>query len=284
MKIYLLKDRPGYRGIPLMAFSTKQGSGAVAHTHDFVEIVLIREGHTIHSWYDKDGRKHARTVIKGDVYGIMPGEVHEYIDNHNLKTFNLAFMPDIFGAESGFLETMPCYHDLFNREHLRLYPQHFSLAEKLFLSIMRELRQSNGADHHYLLAKSRLIEFVNIIAGEPGIRNSGIADPPDERIIRAAKVMEDHICDGISIPELAKRAGLCYSMFTARFKNLYGIPPQEYQILLRLEYACKLLEDTTLSVGEIAFQCGFYDSNHLLKHFQRHYKQTPKQYRNQLKN
>lgn len=280
MKVYLLKDRPDYRGIPLMAFSTKQGTGVPIHTHDFVEIVLVREGHTLHSWYDTNGEKHVRTIMKGDVYGIMPGEVHEYVNNHNFRICNIAYTAELLGDDNACLETLPFYAALFRRERLRLFPQAFKNAERIFVSITRELRYSNGHDHHFLLAKAYFIEFMNFIGSHSEAGSDlGSTASPDERIIRAVAKMEDHFTTPVTIPQIAKSAGMCYSMFSAKFKRIYGVSPQEYMILLRLEHACKLLEESDLSIAEIAFQCRFYDSNHLLKLFQRHYGLTPRQYR-----
>ena len=283
MKIYLLKDRPGYNGMPLMAFSTKQGTGAVPHTHDFVEVVLVREGHTLHGWWDKDGRRNVRTITKGDVYGIMPGEVHEYVNNHGFKTYNLAFMPSFPGEDGRLLSTLPYWDRLFHREPLRLTPQEFTNAEWLFVRLMKELRQTNGSDYHFLLAKAFFMEYLVFIGSRAESHNPNLPDLPDERIFQAARMMEEHMAEPVSIQEVAKSTGFCYSMFTEKFKRLYGVPPQEYMVQLRLEYACHLLEESTLSISEIASATRFYDTNHLLKLFRKRYGMAPSQYRRKFR-
>lgn len=283
MKTYLLKDRPGYNGIPLMAFSTKQGTGAVPHTHDFVEIVLVREGHTLHGWWEPDGRRNVRTITKGDIYGIMPGEVHEYVNNHGFKTYNLAFMPSFPGEDGALLSTLPFWNGMFRREPLRLTPQEYSNAEWLFVRLMKELRQTNGKDYHYLLARAFFMEYLAFIGSRAESRSVNLPNTPDERIFQAAREIEEHITDGISVQKLAKSTGFCYSMFTEKFKRLYGVPPQEYMMSLRLEYACHLLEESDSPISEIASKTRFYDTNHLLKLFRKRYGMTPTQYRRKIR-
>ena len=72
-------------------------------------------------------------------------------------------------------------------------------------------------------------------------------------------------------------------MFTEKFKRLYGVPPQEYMMSLRLEYACHLLEESDSPISEIALKTRFYDSNHLLKLFRKRYGMTPTQYRRKIR-
>lgn len=53
-----------------------------------------------------------------------------------------------------------------------------------------------------------------------------------------------------------------------------------YVTLYRLKYAQELLANSSLSVNEIASQCGFGDSSYFIKVFRKHFNQTPSEYRN----
>lgn len=50
---------------------------------------------------------------------------------------------------------------------------------------------------------------------------------------------------------------------------------------LRIEYACKTLIETNLSIYQIGEKCGFQDYFYFTRIFKRHLKMTPTQYREQ---
>jgi AraC-like DNA-binding protein len=54
---------------------------------------------------------------------------------------------------------------------------------------------------------------------------------------------------------------ISYSAFRQNFKKITGLPPNQYQIQIRLNKAKSLLHNTTLSIDQIAHACGF-DSIH----------------------
>ena len=53
----------------------------------------------------------------------------------------------------------------------------------------------------------------------------------------------------------------------------------DYICQVRLENGCRLLRGTSLSIGEIAFSCGYGDQNYFTRAFCRTYGMTPMQYR-----
>ena len=49
---------------------------------------------------------------------------------------------------------------------------------------------------------------------------------------------------------------------------------------IRMEKAIRLLKDTNMSIKEIAYDCGFDESNYFIRVFRQMYDMTPQQYRN----
>ena len=62
-----------------------------------------------------------------------------------------------------------------------------------------------------------------------------------------------------------------------------GIPPKQYVIIKRLEYAKTLLANSHASVTEIGYQCGFACTSLFIKQFKKNMDVTPAQYRRQLR-
>ena len=63
---------------PIKIRDTIQGENALAHTHDFIEIVMVHHGKGTHICFPPDGKAVSNTIIKGDVFVILPGEKHAY--------------------------------------------------------------------------------------------------------------------------------------------------------------------------------------------------------------
>jgi len=66
------------------------------------------------------------------------------------------------------------------------------------------------------------------------------------------------------------------------FSHAVGMPPSRYIQQIRIAHATSLLESTQRSITEIAFDCGFEDSNYFSRQFQSVMKLSPRAYRKQL--
>jgi transcriptional regulator GlxA family with amidase domain len=76
------------------------------------------------------------------------------------------------------------------------------------------------------------------------------------------------------------RAAHCTPVHLCRvFKQALDLSPLEYVRLLRLDQAANLLRRSARSLKEIAEATGFYDANHLSKHFKQVYGLSPKDFK-----
>lgn len=83
----------------------------------------------------------------------------------------------------------------------------------------------------------------------------------------------------ISVPDLAKIEHLSVSRYNTLFRRVTGINPTGYILNLRIHTACELLQNTALSVGEIAESAGYEDARLFGKLFKREVGLTPTEYR-----
>ncbi len=67
--------------------------------------------------------------------------------------------------------------------------------------------------------------------------------------------------------QIASRLGMSYDGFRKRFSKGAGVSPARYHTLRRMDRACELLLNETLTLKEIALQLGFGDEYHLSKRF-----------------
>lgn len=104
---------------------------------------------------------------------------------------------------------------------------------------------------------------------------------PKWRIRRAQDFIRENLADGISLKEIADAAGDVSPYHFARlFKQSTGFSPYQFLIECRVLTAQQLLRARReLSLGEIAFRCGFADQSSFTRCFRQRTGLTPKQYR-----
>jgi AraC family transcriptional regulator, arabinose operon regulatory protein len=96
-----------------------------------------------------------------------------------------------------------------------------------------------------------------------GVANGGRTDPVHD----AQEHLRSHLQDPISVPAMARRAGLSTSHFAARFRAVTGTGVVEYSKRLRMARARELLISTRWSVAEIATAVGYADPFYFARHF-----------------
>ena len=81
---------------------------------------------------------------------------------------------------------------------------------------------------------------------------------------------------------LAKESGYSRVHFLRMFRAATGYPPHNYLLNLRVERARELLANPTLSLTDIALECGFSSHSHLSRVFRQVLGATPSEYRRGL--
>ena len=104
---------------------------------------------------------------------------------------------------------------------------------------------------------------------------------PKWRIRRAQDFIRENLTDGISLKQIAEAAGDVSPYHFARlFKQATGFSPYQFLIECRVLTAQQLLRSKReLSLGEIAFRCGFADQSAFTRCFRQRTGLTPKRYR-----
>ncbi|GAA1302028.1 GlxA family transcriptional regulator [Saccharothrix xinjiangensis] len=88
----------------------------------------------------------------------------------------------------------------------------------------------------------------------------------------------------LSVPALARRAGLSPRQFARAFTEQVGMPPGRYVDLVRLEAAQRMLTDTRDGVIGIARRCGYGTPETMRRAFMRELDVSPTEYRRAFAN
>lgn len=282
MKTYLKDQYFGIAGLPLWGACSRQSDSVPVHNHDFIEIVFVGQGCAVHDFIDKNGNKRTYGLIQGDVFTVMPDELHGYHDGRNLVLYNIGVTRGFIAPELPELELMNSGGMLFHRDtdkvHLTLNDR--ETVEKLLKRIILECALRKPGFQLY--ARSLLMEFL-LTVGRVIPTGRHAAPVTAAGILKTIRLMESAPEKTITLPDLAKSAAMSVSHYAKKFREATGSPPLAYLINLRLENARNMLENTSLSVAEIAFQCGFCDSNYMIRLFRRRHGIPPAGYRNLLR-
>lgn len=93
-------------------------------------------------------------------------------------------------------------------------------------------------------------------------------------------IIYQHLSDpSLDSEMLAERVFMSKSQINRRIKNTTDLSLAAFISRIRLENAKRLLRSNNKPVSDIAYECGFEDSNYFSRMFKQTYNQTPSQYR-----
>jgi AraC-like DNA-binding protein len=95
----------------------------------------------------------------------------------------------------------------------------------------------------------------------------------------AIEYIRKNFSEEITLSALAKRSAMSESRFSRVFKEVVGIGYKEYLNSVRLNQANRLLLNTSQSVSDIAYACGFNDSNYFSTFFKKTNGMSPLEFR-----
>ena len=101
----------------------------------------------------------------------------------------------------------------------------------------------------------------------------------DRRIEAAIKIIHAEVHRNIPVSELAQQVRLSTSHFIRLFKAETSLSPKQYVRCMRMKQAEALLDESFLSVKEIAASVGMGDRSHFSRDFKRLYGHTPTHFR-----
>ncbi|TWO33359.1 AraC family transcriptional regulator [Seonamhaeicola sediminis] len=133
-----------------------------------------------------------------------------------------------------------------------------------------------------LLINYLLILILDLLKTENIILNESLTDS-SRSVQYFLKELDKNLAENWTIENMAKSSGVGLTRFTHHCKQLTNLTPMRYLNIRRLEMAKNILKDNpNLTVGEVAYMCGFTTSQYFSTVFKKHEKCSPKAFRSRF--
>lgn len=236
---------------------------SVKHYHPLYEIYYLEEGICNYLIEDK-----LMQMLQGDIVFIPKGVIHKtsYEDIHSRLLVNCS--EEYLGAVN--IKSAFVYR---NKKHSR---EIYDVLKKIEKEYLNTDKFSDGLIMGYMQQLLAIVyrtenEFENTRA-------------QNKYALKALDYLNDNYTSEITLSSLAKKLSVSGEHLSRIFKKETGLGFNEYLSLLRLKKAEALLKlNNNKSVAEIAFQCGFNDSNYFCEKFKSVYGMSPLKFKKSFK-
>lgn len=132
-----------------------------------------------------------------------------------------------------------------------------------------------------LIVDEMLMRLLLSPAG-PMVAQMGQVDSNTQRIERTIEWIQGHFDDPLNIEALAQLSHMGVSTFHARFKEVTGLSPLQFQKTLRLQEARRLMYTTGRDVGAVSREVGYASASQFTREYTRLFNSSPSQDMNLL--
>lgn len=153
------------------------------------------------------------------------------------------------------------------------------LLDSYVTSLMLYINNPKLANDELLSVKLQELVYILSESGKNSLVTQIIGTLYSPEKFAFDEIISANIYNNLSIKELAYLSVKSVSGFKREFKKWYKKSPAKYFKEKRLEKAANLLKKTTLSVSEIAWECGFENAAHFSTSFNSYYGNSPKKFR-----
>lgn len=238
------------------------------HWHDELEFAYIVRGRTKHRINDQ-----IITLYEGQGIFINSRQLHLIIaDDVDCDLFCLLFHPMIFGG-SGYL-TNHYVNPITNNAEIPylILNQDIPWQKDILQNVEAVFYHMNYDNEEPVNGFGVMKDVCGIMEAlyqnlSPERAEKTYSDRDLEAIRTMMIFVNNHYAEKIILEQIASSAGLGKTKATALFARYLNMTPMEYVNNFRLDKSISLVEQSDLSITEIAYETGFSDSSYYTKQF-----------------
>ncbi|MFD2200154.1 helix-turn-helix domain-containing protein [Shivajiella indica] len=248
------------------------------------------------------------TLIKKGKGHLMVGDYLGRFEPGDMFLFS-ANMPHVFRSDPEFFDLTSDKFSLGFSLYFDFQVLGKSLLEvEEFSGLLQWKQHTKGCFRVVGETKSKILDSLNDIGEKEGLKRILLAlqilnylqkredmlllnklipykdysETEGKRMGRVMSYILSESRQNISLQEVADIGNLSKEAFCRFFKERTGKTFTEFLTQVRIHQSCQLLQDSDLSVSQIAFQCGFQNLSYFNRAFKKVQGETPKEYRSKL--
>ncbi|MCO7125164.1 AraC family transcriptional regulator [Sporolactobacillus shoreicorticis] len=241
----------GMESTPVFKYFDLEDFSFPLHLHRAYEFLLVRCGQLHIQVDDIDYHVNSRQSVI-----VFPNQIHGFDMTPTTKVTVVIFSPEFIGAfNEQYQEKVPVHSLIYLSSPINF--QHtsttFGIKSLLYGICDRIVAQTDFCDRRHSSQLDTAYKVLNYVT---------------------ANFQSD-----CKLKNLSKMIGYDYSYLSKVFTKVMNVSFPEYLNSYRISYGRQLLKNTTLSVSQIAYKCGYTD----VRGFNRNFKQlnqcTPQEFR-----
>ena len=249
---------------------------AVSHWHDDLEFMLIIEGEMS---YDVNGGKIFLQAGEG-IFVNSRCFHYGYSDTHtDCRFICILLSPQLLTENTYFIQN--CLNPLIQNTHFPYQKLNPSVQwQNSILHNLEELYAKNMDTIHPFAILENTIRIFRLLSENMNAFPDHDKNT-DEILSLTAMIgyVQKNYTHKILLKNISSVGNCCKTKCTSLFQKYLNMPPMTYLNHYRLEKAVSLLQNTSMSVTEIAYACGFSNTSYFCELFHKYYLTTPKQFR-----
>lgn len=251
-----------------------------AHAHSYFELYYLVSGECNFFLYNN-----VYHMESGSMVFIPADTLHKttYLDGKAHERVYIEFTLD-YASEIIQAIGLERFENLLYNNFFTVPSQFIRIVDHIYAMLIREKQHSDSFSECAIknLFQQLLILLMRSF-DKPLEQNTALISSPvqvlDETIQNAMNYISKNFSQNITLDLVAQKLHLNASYFSKKFKSINGFGFKEYLNTIRINHSEKLLLETNLSITEIAFQCGYQNSNYFGDAFKHLNKISPTEFR-----
>lgn len=259
------------------------------HNHNYFEIIIIRKGRGTHI---VNGIRF--NYKENDIFLLAPEDFHSFEIEENTHFCYFKFTEHLFSKQEFSynkdvwiqkIEAILLNPNIMPGD-IRYNPKDKERILELTHFLLDEHSAPNCYQNDIIADYMSLI--LSLIARNicRSYTNNQVSIPLErDKVNEVLNFVRKHVYESskMNLDVISKKVGLSKNYINKIFKKSTGESIQQYVMAYRLNLAENRLTRGDYSIKEIAFQLGFTDESHFIKHFKKMYQMNPGEYRKQIK-
>lgn len=274
---YNISALPLYATIETL--SEQLNMGGIVHWHNDLEYICVQSGSMI---YNVNGNE--ITLEENDLLFVNSQQLHGHRHNEKQEcVFKCVLIPLSLlqlprNLENKFINSF-CYNSQYS---FMLFDKNSETRQKMTNLIDEMIAiAAEKVSGYELKLIAQAYDLFGVTVSHPGFEppEIAVANPWIDNLHQMIGFIQQNYASKISLQDIADAGNVCRSKCCQIFKDYIFSSPNDYLTRYRINKSIELLLNTSMSVTDIAFACGFSGSSYYAETFKKIKGCPPNEYR-----